>query len=240
MNNDIPQTRKHILKMTPLGHLRCFITVLARLPSWIPWIIRGDPDPPPAYDDPYPKTYAIRQIVSRPETGFYFSDTSPIALWLCLGAAGPNRNSPWFAQLNVRCKDITELMRDGFHVTEENVLWNEGKIGDTTDIYTDFDMSFVNQICESGKIRTREYVLRDTQSNPPRWTAFLQVHAETDAVLSNFRLGRISAANVHGAQAFGANGRIVYNYSALSPANSFNIIYDDMPMEGLWPWPRLD
>ena len=34
-------------------------------------------------------------------------------------------------------------------------------------------------------------------------------------------------------------GHIIYNYRKDKPEESFNAIYDNMPLEGWWPWPRI-
>ena len=33
-------------------------------------------------------------------------------------------------------------------------------------------------------------------------------------------------------------GRPIYAFDAVESGINFNAIYDDMPMEGLWPWPK--
>ena len=52
------------------------------------------------------------------------------------------------------------------------------------------------------------------------------------------QLHELGHRNVVAAVGFDKDGRRVYRYTATAPDDNFNAIYDSIPMEGWWPWPR--
>ncbi|KAI1387982.1 uncharacterized protein F4822DRAFT_408240 [Hypoxylon trugodes] len=87
----------------------------------------------------------------------------------------------------------------------------------------------------------RHYFFQDLQQTPPRWVAHLQLFAAAEEVLASVRFEDISVEHVYIAIAHGAeHGGCIYHYRWSQPKIAYNTIYDEMPMEGWWPWPRAD
>lgn len=57
------------------------------------------------------------------------------------------------------------------------------------------------------------------------------------SVLSAFRIEDLEN-NMFVAGAKNERRRVVYFFDARDPESNFNVIYDDMPLEGWWPWPK--
>lgn len=84
----------------------------------------------------------------------------------------------------------------------------------------------------------RRYLLED--SVHLRWTGFLIVSAKSGRmdILSRFRISDLNMDNLDSCCATKPDGLRVYNYVSSSPKLRINTIYDDMPLKGLWPWPK--
>ena len=72
----------------------------------------------------------------------------------------------------------------------------------------------------------------------PLWVAHLEARSRSVPTLSGFQLRNLSRENVHRAHAWNADQQLVYHFDNHSLSNSFNCIYDDMRLQGWWPWPR--
>ncbi len=73
----------------------------------------------------------------------------------------------------------------------------------------------------------------------PLWVAQLRVISHSIAILSGFELQKLSRDIVHKAQVWNAEDKQVYCFDYDRPGNCYNAIYNDIPMRGWWPWPRL-
>lgn len=136
----------------------------------------------------------------------------------------------WSARLTVNTDDISSLMKSGFRLSEDTVKKSKGHIV--------IDHESQSECRARSKPRhTRKYVFEGRASHV-KWKASLSVYAYKVGELSRFRVESLSAHNVGAAVATDRQGNTVYHFSVVSPDDSFNAIYDDMPMEGLWPWPR--
>ncbi|KAI3330099.1 hypothetical protein F4824DRAFT_492443 [Ustulina deusta] len=151
------------------------------------------------------------------------------------------RCQDWVAFLEVKCFDVPRLMREGFHWDDSNVIKEEGYIeygkgGPNVDVWT--------------STSTRWYFLIDTHQ-PRRWLASLDVKASDVNILYNFNPSRLSRELVRSVWASNQDQKQIYGYrshtsldkfsnTAESPMTGFNMIYDKMPMEGFWPWPRKE
>ncbi|KAI1177872.1 hypothetical protein F4777DRAFT_540691 [Nemania sp. FL0916] len=144
------------------------------------------------------------------------------------GGAPTPEGQPWVARILVKCPDIPRMMREGFHWTDENILPEEG---------------YIKLEREEKAFRwKRNYFLADLQ-HPRRWVARVFVEASNLKTLSDFKLSHhLSKATViwcrAWAQAWGKDNLMIYNFEYDDPEYSFNAIYDDMPLDGWWPWPK--
>ncbi|KAI0452878.1 hypothetical protein F5B21DRAFT_515718 [Xylaria acuta] len=147
----------------------------------------------------------------------------------------------WVAFLEVKCVDVPRLMREGFHWDASNVIKEEG--------YIEYGKKNPN-INAWTVASARWYFLTDTHQ-PRRWIASLDVRASDVNILYNFNLSQLSRELVRSVWAENRNRQQIYGYrsytrrdrlynAAESPMIGFNMIYDKMPMEGFWPWPRKE
>ncbi|KAI0896278.1 hypothetical protein F4806DRAFT_496394 [Annulohypoxylon nitens] len=211
---------------------------------------KGDRVAPPAYDNRHASLGNSGLPIPPPATDgkFYFKSKMKENIELCLcprpplrpnGQAGPGRQT-WFARLNFKCDNVPQLMREGLHWSLDNVQWEDGYFDDEDEDDEIHDDVINDYIWEHGLTRTRHYFLRDLQV-PRRWIAHLQVHAKHLRILSNLRLENLSPDNIFTANAWSNNGsKVIYVYASHTLENSYNAIYDDMPMGGWWPWPKKE
>ncbi|KAL2682722.1 hypothetical protein Neosp_007177 [[Neocosmospora] mangrovei] len=168
-------------------------------------------DPPPPYEDqdePSRKTWRIRFE--------FISDRQEIKK---RGSLRPLLD--WDADLELETWDIAGVMRDGLFLTQDNVREEEGHA--MRDYWPK----------EKRWSYTRCYTFADS-----RWSGQLHVCSWDIRPIANFRLHHLTANNVCRARVEDEKEFIVYSYNADEPESSANFIYDDMPMGGLWPWPK--
>ena len=133
----------------------------------------------------------------------------------------------WAARLTVHTDDITTLMKSGFRLSENTVKKSKGHIVVDREVQPQFKPRHIRKYAFEGR------------ATGIKWKASLSVYAHKVGELSRFRAESLSADNVGAAVATDKQGNTVYHFSVVSPDDSFNAMYDDMPMEGLWPWPRV-
>jgi hypothetical protein len=63
------------------------------------------------------------------------------------------------------------------------------------------------------------------------------VYFSREKTISEFRLEKIVIENISWARGWSWADRLVYAYDAFTDVN-YNAIYDDMPLDGWWPWPK--
>lgn len=157
----------------------------------------------------------------------------------------PNPSKPvdfqyqdWVATLEIKCRDVPRLMREGIYWDASNII-NEGgylKWGDVT-----------RDASVRGQAHTRSYCLVDNYL-PPRWVASLSVKSLISDIISDFCVDQLSKELIKHGWARSQDGKQIYGYdaptcadtptnAAANPGGGFNAIYDEMPMEGFWPWP---
>ncbi|KAK8068745.1 hypothetical protein PG994_005361 [Apiospora phragmitis] len=157
-------------------------------------------------------------------------------------ASDEHLRSGWWAEMFIKCHSVPQLMKEGLYWTGENICQEEGRImcePSPNDLkqYEQYK-PLSGESIDCGPY-TRHYYLRDLQESPPRWTADLQCHSDRLATLSRFRPETyLTGKNVDFALAFSTNGALVYSWRDWCVENSFNALYDDMPMRGWWPWPK--
>lgn len=141
-------------------------------------------------------------------------------------------NVPYLAQLHLRVKDVSAMMVQGVHCSDENLERSYGFITE--------DRSYIPAWADKGWTHTRYYLLRD-RSEDPQWWGTIWVWGRGMTGLRQFELGTLSTDNVLNLRAQNNRGESVYWYDHNDQESEwFNAIYDDMPMQGLWPWPRAE
>ncbi|KAI0871589.1 hypothetical protein GGS24DRAFT_53759 [Hypoxylon argillaceum] len=191
---------------------------------------------PPSYEEsrinPMPGMYPLLQQPVTRGSPYQESKLRPsISFGFCPNPSDLTRNQAWGALLMVKCDDVPRLMREGFHWDGANVIREEG--------YIDRDFRYAHRRKDGKRwASTRHYYLQDLQQ-PPRWVATIKVFALNPGTVCQFDLNQLSRESMQWATALNPFSRHhIYNWDSWSPAVRFNAIYDDMPMEGWWPWPR--
>ena len=141
----------------------------------------------------------------------------------------------WEAQLLLWTADIAKLMREGLHLSATNFCEDEGALMDnqTDKIIPYFPL--VGQRCD--------FVRRCVLQGPgpkPSWEGILIVFANDYGKITRFRPHDLSPDSVYRAVGINKHREDVYGYSYRVPASRSNMIYDDMPLEGWWPWPKKE
>lgn len=149
-----------------------------------------------------------------------------------LPTLGTSEREPWAAVLEVKCRDVPRLMREGFFWSAENVLPEEGHISPESR----------HHWTALGCLYKRTWILADKSNDgqTPRWVGRLEVTSPLLEVLSGFRTQHLSRNNICAATAWNALEQSIYNYDHQFPSDNYNCIYDDKPLKGWWPWPRKE
>ncbi|KAK3291120.1 uncharacterized protein B0H64DRAFT_42743 [Chaetomium fimeti] len=139
--------------------------------------------------------------------------------------------APWAALLEVKTADMPRLMREGFFWSAENIIPEEGYFSrETKPGWVQF-----------GFHHKRTWILADKSNDKTlRWVGFLEVFAHSLEILPSFRVQNLTRENVYTASALNGLGQLIYHYTYQCPQKSFNCIYDDKPLQGWWPWPRVE
>ncbi|KAF6841052.1 hypothetical protein CMUS01_03651 [Colletotrichum musicola] len=150
----------------------------------------------------------------------------------------------WVADLFLDCRDLPRLMREGLHLTTANIRPELS--------YINTEESLDEARRKEGWRKSRNYVLSDLGEDC-YWAARLEVYARELKVLSQVRVSDLQHHMILGAVAFRshvsagslahfkrqiASDELAYCFDSFRPSDSINAIYDDMPLEGLWPWPK--
>ncbi|KAI1735164.1 hypothetical protein F4680DRAFT_436153 [Xylaria scruposa] len=193
---------------------------------------------PPSYEEskPMPGTYPLLQQPGPVTSGNPYQESKErcsLSFGFCPDPSDPTPNQDWIALLMVKCRDVPCLMREGFHWDGANVIREEG--------YIDRDFTYA-RLRKDGKrwVGARHYFLKDLQQ-PSRWVATIKVFALNPGTLNQFDLNQLSRErSMQWAKASNnqSSEHYIYGWDYCSPTMWFNAIYDDMPMEGWWPWPR--
>ncbi|KAI1748853.1 hypothetical protein F4782DRAFT_550357 [Xylaria castorea] len=192
---------------------------------------------PPSYEDtcvePMPGTYPLPQQPGPTTSGNSYRENEQhrsILFLFCPDPSDISLNQDWVAVLTVKCRDVPRLMREGFFWDSANVIREEGYV----------DQDFTYAYCRQGRKRwagTRHYFLKDLQQ-PLRWVATIEIFALNLRTLYQFDLNRLSREKTQSAAAINESGHHIYNWQCGCPGVWYNVVYDDTPMEGWWPWPR--
>ncbi|KAM0438659.1 hypothetical protein ACHAPT_001415 [Fusarium lateritium] len=131
-----------------------------------------------------------------------------------------NQLTGWTACLDLVTCDLPAMMRDGLFLTWQNVRVGENHA----------KMTYTEGL---GDLCNRCYTVADST-----WSGNLNVCAWTTEGVANFRIHHLSADKVFYVSVGNQKGERVYFYDVRDPKNNANFMYDDMPLEGLWPWPK--
>ncbi|KAJ0305576.1 hypothetical protein COL5a_006303 [Colletotrichum fioriniae] len=189
-------------------------------------------DQPPSYD-------AVQQQQDRQVQNFDSKEWECVPKNLSIiyspvpigaGANVSRRGISWEARFRVRAKDLPRLMREGLHWTIANIHREAG--------YFEYEAK-EPVMKEAGWTCTRNYYLSDL-SPEQNWTAKMTVCARDLQTLARFDMAKLRPEQAYTALAWTnvQPGQYIYNFERLAPGRNFNAIYDEMPMEGWWPWPK--
>lgn len=138
----------------------------------------------------------------------------------------------WHALMDIQTDDVPRLMREGLHWTEANLDKEAGYIeANPQDSMSPRPPSFVKYI--------RMFLLRDL-GEKPLWTAKMAVYFSNTDQLSQFRFRHLKLYQIIFCKAESIDEKLLYMYQRIPDTDDINVntIYDDMPLEGWWPWPK--
>lgn len=184
--------------------------------------------PPPPYDKPDyycrtpPKWKASTILLSRDKGDFQ----------------NLLQGFKWRAGLYIQTDDLPGLMTQGFVWSETNVIAEEGIVLKGADFHYQ-----THSLHRASRLTCcRIYRLSSQRGTYVQWTGSLTVAFQTEEELYRFTVSSLSKEQVYFMTAKRTTGpssaQEVYRWAANSPEKAFNALYDDMPMEGWWPWPK--
>lgn len=163
----------------------------------------------------------------------------------------------WIAKMTIKTRDLPRLMREGLHWTAANVL-HELPLVSTEPGYVPIHF-------KEGCAGIRTWFLSDIGKDC-KWAAAIQlyVNAREAGVLSQFEVADLrpdmiidvialaevqsrpgdptnrdlADSNSKSEEVKDSSSKCVYYFCSSHPSFNFNKIYDDMPLEGWWPWPK--
>jgi hypothetical protein len=136
---------------------------------------------------------------------------------------------PWVAVLQIQCKDVPRLMREGFFWSADNVLPEEGYISDD-----------VRPLCAKlGCRHKRTWVIADKPNDEDsQWSGHVELSSPLLETVAQFQIDDLPRASVFVAYGWNKDGYSIYSYDHRYPGHRYNCVYEDKPLEGWWPWPK--
>lgn len=138
----------------------------------------------------------------------------------------------WKAELIIKTRDLARLMRESFSVTADN-------------IHRDFDvLRSTRAYCQKYDRIVFLSFLAAGDDGEPAWVGLLQIIASPTSIVVDFDpvadLRTERTRPVEASQHYNVwkAREIYYVYFKGRPSKCFNLIYGDMQLPGLWPWPR--
>lgn len=142
----------------------------------------------------------------------------------------------WISNIAIACSDVPALMREGLFWTSHNIVPEEGFMNKVADFHYN----------RQGLFHRRTWYLteKDATRQFPLWVAEIEVLAPDVKTLATFRPhSMLSHRHVQHATAWadphGNQHMITYRFKRNKPDQCYNCIYDDTPLKGWWPWPRV-
>ncbi|KAK8108227.1 uncharacterized protein PG998_010240 [Apiospora kogelbergensis] len=149
---------------------------------------------------------------------------------------GRARSSPGGGYLRVKTANVPRLMQEGFSFGTENMLPEEGYMCLTPKAFPAPDGSTAQDVTAKWP-HVRHFYLRDTRWSP-RWLAHLECAGTDNAALAGIRPCELTHHHVVQCVAWASKNSQIYNFVRQRPQDFVNCVYDDMPLEGLWPHPK--
>jgi hypothetical protein len=147
------------------------------------------------------------------------------------GAAERPAALPWVAVLEVKCRDVARLMREG-------LFWTAGNIVPGKD-YISWETRPENR--SLGYHYKRTWILVDKSKGQARqWVGRLEVMSPRADLLLGFQVQDLSTDDVYAATATNGFRHCIYNFDRRFSHHNYNCIYGRKPLKGWWPWPRDD
>ncbi|OTB05700.1 hypothetical protein M426DRAFT_21730 [Hypoxylon sp. CI-4A] len=195
--------------------------------------------PPPLYDNLHAGLGNSGLPIPPPATAgkFYFDNPTKetIQLWFRLDEDAPDGESR-LVRLAFKSDKVPQLMREGLHWSLDNVRWEDGFLC-KIDAMKNAPSHLVKYLLDEDLTVARSYFLHDLHV-PSRWVAHLQVFASSIKLLSKTRPEHLTMESIETAHAWSVDDQRIYQYNKACPEEACNAIYNDMPLEGWWPWPK--
>lgn len=157
----------------------------------------------------------------------YFADGNISMLFAQRMTSGDDN---WQAFVKIQADDLGRVMREGLHWTEANLDREAG--------YIDYNpQSSISSLIPPFITCARVFVFRDL-AREPQWTAKMTVLCRDLPSLSLFRFSDLTVDHIAFCTAKDADGKMVYMFGRVGGCFNMNTLYDDMPLEGWWPWPK--
>lgn len=138
----------------------------------------------------------------------------------------------WLCQLVVVAQNIPRLMRRGFHWSSEDIVLDKGAM-----TFNDPDLRDSISSYSAGWLHTRTYYLRHLDTDT-YWLARLILHTRKEELLHTFDPSIITKEHTQCCVALDWQQNLVYYFDRIDPDSSLNTIYDNMILDGWWPWPK--
>lgn len=191
---------------------------------------RKEGDDTPAGTQPEP-SYNFSKLASNPEWS-----TLVMTMLPCPGGSEFDlARAAWIATLEVRCADLARLMERGFFWGAENVVPGDvgGPPADASAWWA------ARGFCHARRWALAAETPAVGGGGVPSWVATLDVISRFAELPPRFPLHALSWRQVRSAGAWEAGSdRKVYQFDYRAPWKNFNLIFDDKPLQGWWPWPR--
>ncbi|KAF5022823.1 hypothetical protein F66182_5117 [Fusarium sp. NRRL 66182] len=129
----------------------------------------------------------------------------------------------WHATLILKTSDIVGIMKEGLFLTQDDIEAQESQPK--------------RDYCNKTK---RHCWCRHYTISHARWPGTITIKTLKHNVAAGFRVQHLSADNVYFAEVKDKYGMSVYKSNLWNSMQDFNLILDDLPMPGLWPWPRKE
>ncbi|KAK5991405.1 hypothetical protein PT974_09686 [Cladobotryum mycophilum] len=145
----------------------------------------------------------------------------------------------WCGRMEIRTKNVARLLKQGLHWTLANIQRRKGHY-------------ILDPLVNKGIPRLRPWKYGRSWSlvelddegkkkkKDPLWVAEFIIMADEISLLSEFNLDTLCTKNIQSAYAFNRRQNLVYLFDRGRPSDNFNAIYDNMPLEGWWPWPKKE
>lgn len=141
----------------------------------------------------------------------------------------------WKVWMGLRVMNIPHLMRHGLHWSRADILAEKGFM-----TFHGSDPELTSEHKKAGWLHTRTFFLECHEGidDEGGWFGRIKVYAKDTATLASFKLADMSLDTMSSCEALNWDRQIVYAYESTMPGKAFNAIYDDMPLQGWWPWPK--